>query len=616
MSSSNTDTVVAQQSYIDEILSNKPTLSALFSDPGFMTSFYSQKPKLIEYLSKTDTIRQMIEYMYDIDKISELTYKQQCDYPFVAFNILSNVNPTITEVLYKNNELLQYFFSIERRNMDGYMTSQGYFQATVKNMLSDVNAHNESFVKVLKIDAERRIFPLVRNLSKANAEILKEILVSTKSYIKKLQTCVFEYLLFYFLNEQFKDTEEVVDMFENLNDLFEFLRRENVKYNYKIKYEYTLYSDKYVKNRKYKREIYGFKLVLLKYIAETKQIMKCQNPHVFLTSYKDYKQFPKFLFLLNNLVEFFRILSFNEDFVLTITPEFISDLIEIIKISYKNDIIHKHAFTVLYNLSKYISTNKAATTIVVDFLVELKPELKNPKESKGFCNRISLDFVYKLLESLNFNIIDLQHKEMLMQWKISLTVIFTKLCFDPSADKLPNVDDSTDIQVIINNNFKLTADNTEDDAHDYCEDRIMKPEPMRSPIKAHVYFNVRERNYKDYDNIENSLEDNELDSSLDKQLYSTEELELELNKVDSGFIDVDRYSHKDYNNSWTGENTPKSNIFNFSGDKEFNGVSNDNAVENGETFKVITVSEDGITTPHIKGFDNQKKFYHFKEIDE
>lgn len=76
-------------------------------------------------------------------------------------------------------------------------------------------------MKILKENAEFYIFPLVKNLNKANTEIVKDILGSSNEKLKKLQLCIFEFLLFYFLNEQFT-WEHVEEKFANLIDIFRF----------------------------------------------------------------------------------------------------------------------------------------------------------------------------------------------------------------------------------------------------------------------------------------------------------------------------------------------------------------------------------------------------------
>ena len=53
-------------------------------------------------------------------------------------------------------------------------------------MITELNPHLILFTKILKIKAENYIFPLVKNLSKANTEIIKEILSSVNEKLKKL----------------------------------------------------------------------------------------------------------------------------------------------------------------------------------------------------------------------------------------------------------------------------------------------------------------------------------------------------------------------------------------------------------------------------------------------
>lgn len=478
---------------IDELLGTQPTLDSLFNDTTFMDEFYSQKPRLIEYLATPEHVRQMIEFIYDVDKMTHLSYKQQCDYAFIAFNVLSSVNPQITQTLYRSPELLEFFFSIEARDMNAYITSQGYFQAIVKNMLLDINPLTEEFVRILKADAERRIFPLARNLSRSNSEIIKEILSSTKSYIKKLQNCLFEYLLFYFLNEQFQDSADISEMFDNLNDLFTFLRREGSKYEYKMKYEYTLYSDKYVKNTKYKREIYTFKLVLLKYLAETKQIARCETPELFVQTYKEFAKTEAFVPIVNSLLELFRILALNPDFQAVLAPGFIDELILIIKATPKNDIVHKNVFEIFKLLHKYISAHPLVTNRLCDFLLEIKPQLRLPMEAQGFKNQVSLNFVFHLLNDINLDMVDQAKQEPVRLWRDQLSTVFTKLCFDPSLSKLSNLDESSEVQIIVSDNFRFIGDERPGENRDLAEDRIKEPDPLNSPTKNHLHYNVSVR---------------------------------------------------------------------------------------------------------------------------
>jgi hypothetical protein len=125
----------------------------------------------------------------------------------------------------------------------------------LKNFLSDINQHLSFFIRQLKINAEEFIFPLVKNLNKSNAEVIKDILSSPNEKLYKLQLCVFEFLLYFFLNENFT-TSNLDATFDNLIDVFRTLSTLDRTYQYKMKYEHTLYSEKYVKNETYKEYIY------------------------------------------------------------------------------------------------------------------------------------------------------------------------------------------------------------------------------------------------------------------------------------------------------------------------------------------------------------------------
>lgn len=72
--------------------------------------------------------------------------------------------------------------------------------------------------------------------------------------------------------------ENVKEKFDNLNDIFEHIQTLDNVYKYKLKYEYTLYSEEFVKNELNKENIYSLKLALLNYISKTKQIKTCKHP--------------------------------------------------------------------------------------------------------------------------------------------------------------------------------------------------------------------------------------------------------------------------------------------------------------------------------------------------
>lgn len=144
----------------------------------------------------------MLEYIYS-PNVKNKDVKEVTHFSFFSFKAVADCNPKLTEILINDKKHLKKMFSLVNDNTEKNLTSRGYFQSILKNFLSEVNLHLIPFVKKLKEKPEQFVFPLVKNLNKANAEIIKDILSSENEKLKKLQLCIFEFLLFYFLNEQF-----------------------------------------------------------------------------------------------------------------------------------------------------------------------------------------------------------------------------------------------------------------------------------------------------------------------------------------------------------------------------------------------------------------------------
>ena len=81
-----------------------------------------------------------------------------------------------------------------------------------------------------------------------------------------------------------------------------------------MKYEYTLYSEEYVKNNSLKEPIYYFKLILLNYIAYTEQIKTAKSPQKFIQTLDKYNKSKRSFFYKLEMMKFFKILSNNEQF--------------------------------------------------------------------------------------------------------------------------------------------------------------------------------------------------------------------------------------------------------------------------------------------------------------
>ena len=513
-------------SKLEELIKNQASLEDLFEDPLYLDEVTYQNPELFQYLANDQIITKLFNYIYTPKTNKNKNFQKLSKYSFYAYSTIANCSSEITSLIIKNPNHLKKLFSLINKNDEESITSRGYFQTIIKNMLSDLNPHLNQFIKVLKINPELYIFPLIKNLTKANSEIIKDILGTNEKKIKKLQLCVFEFLLFFYLNEQFEDREDIEDIFENIIDIFHFLNvQEDLIYKYKLKYEYTLYSDEYVNKKKYSEQIYFLKLALLRYIAITEQIKQCKNPEKFLLSYRDFKKSKKLFFYLKELLEFFAVLSKNKEFFQTANFEFYQNLLSVIKEFPYKDIFHKLIFQILTNSKSFINKNKKTLTLLTDFIQTQQNLLNFPSQKKKTSqNKISLHNIFTLLQQINLeNIPNTEKRENLQIYRDLLSTLFTKLCFTEEQNEFSDVEEHSDVELVLKKDFHLYKKNKNrrsipNDKRFHYEDDIMEPELISNPEVKRINNEIfeskndigRECLDSDFSDFENMVEKNPL----------------------------------------------------------------------------------------------------------
>ena len=517
------------ESKLEDLIKNEASLEELFDDPLYLEEITFQNENLFKYLAKDKIIKKLFNYIY-IPKITEKTnFEKISKYSFYAYSTIANCSSEITSIIIKNPIHLKNLFSLINKNDENTITSRGYFQMIIKNMLSDLNPYLNQFIKVLKINPELYIFPLIKNLTKANSEIIKDILGTNEKKIKKLQLCVFEFLLFFYLNEQFdNDNKNIDDIFDNIIDIFHFLNiQEELIYNYKLKYEYTLYSDEYVNKKKFSEQIYYLKLALLRYIAITKQIKTCKNPEKFLLSFRKFKKSKKIFFYLKELLEFFSVLSTNKEFFKNVNLEFYKNLLSILEEFPYKDILHKIIFQILFNSKENINKNKKTLLLITNFILLQEKNLKFPNEKKKSQNKISLHNIYNLLKEIDLKKIEnKENSENLQIYRDLLSTLFTKLCFTEEINDFSEVEEHSDVELVLKKDFHLYKNKKKrsipNDKRFHYEDDIMQPELISNP---------------EIDRINNEIFENKNESDLFKS-------ENKGNLIDSDFSDFENLEEK------------------------------------------------------------------------
>lgn len=438
---------------LPQLIRENAPLKHILDSPYFSDELAIQRPYLIDYLKPKELLHVLLSYMIRPDDVNVAPQSPDCRYAFFAYSVFSTPNYSITETLLKNNDLLTLLFSLAEKDESKFSTAQGYLMGIMRMLLSDMNVLKDELITVLFKNSGTLIFPLIHNMNSANASILKEILVNQNPLLKKLQFSIFEYILFFYLNEKFTTSTQASlneYMFDNLVSIFKYLAAENIRYDYKLKYEGNLYSAKNIRAKEYLDDLFYLRVNLLKYIANTGQIKKCDRAPELVASHKLYKQSKRGLVIAKDIVAFLRTLSVNEEFRVNVNEFLIQELVTILKHFPKIDVIHSHVFEIFMMNIKVIEVNPTALKIILHFFTESIQKSALPGQSKKHVNSCSLAFFANFIEQLDLSITkDQQILHIVGQIKTKFGHSFDKFVIEKN-DNVSSVDKS-ELMTILKN---------------------------------------------------------------------------------------------------------------------------------------------------------------------
>lgn len=290
--------------------------------------------------------------MYDISE-GEQDYNLLRKLSYTSFRVMQSCNEKILGIFYRDQFLLRKFFSLINNNQSEKITSRGYFQELFKSFLGEMNPQCQIFIKILKKQAEEFIFPLLQNLNQHNTEIIKEILISYDSSLEKIQNCCFEYLLFFYLNEQNKDNLNG-KAYTNFSYIFKELKENNKVYKYKEKYIKPLYFDSFIKDKQNLEGILLMKLNILVYLGATQQINSFEFANELFKSVANLRGGKKYRNLLLLQFQFLETISEKAQNKESFSEEILDTLIRVLKENIDSDFIQNSFYQIICNLAKEI----------------------------------------------------------------------------------------------------------------------------------------------------------------------------------------------------------------------------------------------------------------------
>ena len=367
---------------------------------SFLDELTAQKPYLTEFLRLPNNLKALIMFLTQSEE-SKLPRADGCRYAFFAFTVFTTPNYKITEALLKSTEMIGQIFMLAKTDEDRYSTAQGYFLGIFRMMLSDANVLKEEFINIVCMDAKALIYPILQNMTSSNAAIIREILSNQSARLQNIQAVIFDYLLYFYLNEKFFAAKRGANeyMFDNLISIIRFLTQENIRYNYKMKYESNLYSDKNIRTKEHWEDLFYLRVVLLKYIAVTGQIKSCESPETLLTMYRKYANSRRRVVVTKEIVSFLKIISANSEFLCRFSTHFLRELIDVLQAFPLNDVIQVEIFAILKNCVKKIEQEKESIKVLMDFFQSVLDKSSFPGKAKRM-NSFSLGFLAQLISMI------------------------------------------------------------------------------------------------------------------------------------------------------------------------------------------------------------------------
>jgi len=482
-----------KHSEINNLIKNNAPLETLFEQPTFLDEFYSQQSYLIDYLSQPDIVRRLVAYITDVDDFYGKSYTKDCHYPFYAFTIFSNCNVKISEVLFNSEELMTRLMQVGSKDHDQFITSQGYLFGMIKNWLAPTNPQLEVFIRILKNNSEKYVLPLVQNFSRSNAEIIKEILSSSVENFQAYQSSVFDYLIYFYLNEKFNRALVTAnpEIFQNIFAVFKYLTDESIKFEYKKNYIPKLFVVKNIKYREFAYELVYFRLVILNYLAKTMQIQSCPIDFAFMNLYKSFStriQQVTFLIIASN---FLRLLSANKEFEGNLSVEFLEYLFEALKFAPTNDILHFNVAAILQNIGAWINSSQQTLAIVCSFIVGSNnfAAAQSSSNNNRYKNPsyFSSHFLSKILDRLVIEKLpDERQRTQMNQIKSAYLKNFKKLCFDGVNESVISLKKPT-VKFDIDNEFELFGSQQAKESHDGIRNSFEPTKSYRGSVKPELF---------------------------------------------------------------------------------------------------------------------------------
>lgn len=422
-----------KRSEVKPLIEQNATFETLCEQPTFIDEYLAMNDYVVNYLSTDDSLNRMVGYLVDMTEYKSAQYSKKAHYPYFSFMILSAVNTKVYDRLFQREDLLAQLFALAKKDPEIYVTAQGYLASLIKNWISPQNSRPAPFFNFLNKHIMDYIVPMTHNLSSSNAEIIKEVLTSRSEAIEKQQKALFEYLPYYYLNEEF-DSDFYTrnpDTFENIYGILRTLNIVKMYYLYKPEFISKLWTNTQVHFLPAHDDLLILRVQILKYLAQSGQLKNFPADKSAYQVTKTLKNLSKIRLYLNVFLEFLVLVTRHPYPIPPETqPYFIGFLVDVLS-GGNIDIITSKVFAVLENSLPWILENQQLRFILQQWIAGSLTQQSQLRSTSTQINSpyISLHYFAKLIQKIDQTKVDPQFS-IINEWRGRFEKDYRKLAFE------------------------------------------------------------------------------------------------------------------------------------------------------------------------------------------
>lgn len=422
-----------KRSEVKPLIEQKASFETLCEQPTFIDEFLAMNDYVVNYLATDESLNRMVGYLVDMSEYKSAQYSKKAHYPYFSFMILSAVNTKVYDRLFQREDLLAQLFLLAKKDPEIYVTAQGYLASLVKNWISPQNSRPGPFFNFLNRHIMDYIVPMIQNLSASNAEIVKEVLTSRSEFIEKQQKALFEYLPYYYLNEEFDPDfyTRNPDTFENIYSILRTLNIVKMYYLYRPEFIAKLWTNTEVHFSLAHDELLLLRVQLLKYLAQSGQLKNFPADKSAYQVTRKLKSVAKIRTYLNVFLEFLVLVSKQPN---PIPPEaqpyFFAFLVEVLG-SGNIDIITSKVFAVIENSLPWILENAQLRQKLLGWIGASLGQQSQLRSTSTQLNSpyISLHYFAKLIQKIDPAKVDSQFA-IINDWRGRFDKEYRKLAYE------------------------------------------------------------------------------------------------------------------------------------------------------------------------------------------